>query len=363
MPLNRVVLVETFFQHWVWGGIFLIVCAALTTFDLTELGQEQNPFAIGRLGLRPEILIAILGYFLSGLWLLSQARLSVMKARWLTGRVSQQEPVEKSWQRTSFVTLLIVAGLAALLPIGSTFMISRILNTLIVSLIFLLNFIVVLFSTLFVSLFSLLGRKTPVADVGETFTVPPPPLPGGEALPPNAPSLIAGSIFWIIVFVLAIVAFIFFLRERGYRLPTWRHIWRTLHGWLNQWRLGIAAQVAKLQFPTPTLANHAGKRPIRLPRRFFRLNALSPRDQIRYFYLSTVRRASDRGTPRQQSKTPLEYSADLRENWPEAADDVTDLTQAFLKVQYRPEPVDVDEATAVKPIWKRLRAAIKQKKS
>ncbi len=364
MPPNRVRLTERFFQHWLWGGIFLIVCAALTTYDLAEIEQAQNPLAIGRLGLRPEILVATIAYFLSGFWLLSQARLSVMKAQWLTGRVVKQEPVERSWRRTSFMTLLIIAALATLLPIGSTLMISRIINTLIVSLVFLLNFIAFIFSALFFSLLSLIGRQPPGAEVNDPIVMPqplPPPI-GETAVPSDAPSLIAGSIFWLIVFGFAIIAFIFFLRERGYRLPSWQQIWHNLRRWWQKWWHGLATQVAKIQRQTLTRTDQESKRPLRAPWRFLRLNALSPREQIHYFYLSTIRRAGGRGIPRQQNETPLEYADSLRQELPDTTADVNDLTQAFLQARYSPQPIDTGEATAVKPIWKRLRTAIKQKR-
>jgi hypothetical protein len=38
------------------------------------------------------------------------------------------------------------------------------------------------------------------------------------------------------------------------------------------------------------------------------------------------------------------------------------LTQAFLKAQYSPEPVETEEAAAVKGIWKRIRAYIKKRR-
>ncbi|MCB8942148.1 MAG: DUF4129 domain-containing protein [Ardenticatenaceae bacterium] len=365
MPLNRVTLVETFLQHWLIGGIFLVICAALTTFNLTELTEVQNPLAIGRLGLRPHLLIAILTYFLSGLWLLSQARLSVMKARWLTGRVAKQEPVERSWQRTSFITLLVVAGLATLLPIGSTFFISRILNVLIVSLIFLLNLIVFAFSTLLVAVLSLFGRQPAEGGTNEPLRLPEDVFAGADApLPNDTPSLIVGSIFWLAVLAMAIVALVFFWRERGYRLPSWRQMWQAVRGWLHQWWYGLAAQVARWQQPATTTANGSErKRPFRLPFRFLRLNNLSPRQQITYFYLSTVRRASERGIPRQPHETPLEYAHSLREELPQETADVTHLTDAFLQARYSLQPVETEEATAVKPIWQRLRAAIKQKRA
>jgi hypothetical protein len=361
VSLNRVALVERFFQQWVWGGIFIAFCAALTTFNLPEIGEVRNPLAIGRLGLRPEVLAASLLYFLSGLWLLSQARLSVMKARWLSGRVVKQAPVERNWRRSSLITLLVIAGLAAFLPIGDTLAISRLLNLLIFSLIFLLNFLVLLASALFIGLLSLFGRPPP-EPAAETEAFSPDFSQFGEGLPPpDLPSLIAGSLFWLVAVGIAIAALVFFLRERGYRAPSWRQMWRALRQWLHQVWFGVRIQVARLQQARQQQVK-AGSRPVPTPWRFLRLNALSPREQVRYFYLSTVRRAAKQGVTRRKSETPLEYAGDLEEAWPETTADVSDLTQAFLKAQYSPVPIETEEAAAVKGVWKRIRAYIKKRR-
>ena len=94
-------------------------------------------------------------------------------------------------------------------------------------------------------------------------------------------------------------------------------------------RRGTAGRVAGLG---AALANRRGsaEEPAGSPWRFIRLNALSAREQIRYFYLSTVRRAGERGVPRDRSETPSEFAADLKENWPEAEVDIEALTDAFL---------------------------------
>ena len=360
---NRVQLVERFFQQWLWGGIFIAFCAALTTFNLPEIREVRNPLSIGRLGLRPEVLVASLLYFLSGLWLLSQARLSVMKARWLTGRVVKQDPVERNWRRSSFITLLVIAGLAALLPIGSTLGISRILNLLIFSLIFLLNIFVLLVSTLLIGLLSLFGRSPPPESTGETEAFAPDFSFLGEGVPPpDTPSLIAGSIFWLVLILVIIAALIFFVRERGYRWPSWRQLWRAWRHWLHQLWFGVTTQVARLQLGR-LQPPQAGQRPLRAPWRYFRLNALSPREQIRYFYLSTVRRATERGVSRHHSDTPLEYADDLRQAWPETGADITDLTHSFLAARYSPDPIEAEQATAVKSIWKRIRVAVRKQRT
>ncbi len=70
-------------------------------------------------------------------------------------------------------------------------------------------------------------------------------------------------------------------------------------------------------------------------RRFLRLNGLSPREQIMYFYLSTVKRAGEQGC-RAAGETPAEYATDLKQHWPDTEMDVDDLTSAFIEARYSP---------------------------
>ena len=102
---------------------------------------------------------------------------------------------------------------------------------------------------------------------------------------------------------------------------------------------------------------------LRLPWRFVRLNALSPRDRVRYFYLSTVRRAAEQGTVRQPSQTPAEFLHDLESTWPEAEGDATALTEAFLAARYDRVEISPDDAQETKTVWERVKRALKQRQA
>jgi hypothetical protein len=95
------------------------------------------------------------------------------------------------------------------------------------------------------------------------------------------------------------------------------------------------------------------------PWNFIRLNALSAREQIRYFYLSTVRRAGERGVPRDRSETPSEFAADLKENWPEAEGDIEALTDAFLHARYSRQ--EIEDVSPVKQTWKRVKSSLRRR--
>jgi hypothetical protein len=80
---------------------------------------------------------------------------------------------------------------------------------------------------------------------------------------------------------------------------------------------------------------------------------------VRYFYLSLARRAAEGGIGRQSGETPLEYLDDLRATWPEAGEDLEQLTDAFLEARYSAHSVEADEARTLRERWKRARAAVR----
>jgi len=75
---------------------------------------------------------------------------------------------------------------------------------------------------------------------------------------------------------------------------------------------------------------------------------------VRQYYLSAVQEAAQRGKPRPSHRTPLEYARDLAETWPEAQNDVTDLTEAFVDARYSEHEVDEVRATTAESTWRRL---------
>ncbi len=99
--------------------------------------------------------------------------------------------------------------------------------------------------------------------------------------------------------------------------------------------------------------------PLKPGLRLSRPHSLSPREQIRYFYLSTVHRAGEQGVPRADNETPLEYVRDLKEQWPEAQSELDELTQAFVEARYSPQPIDRSAVARVKEEWKRIRERLR----
>ncbi|MCP5094263.1 MAG: DUF4129 domain-containing protein [Chloroflexi bacterium] len=368
--LNRIGIVGDFFRQWVAGGIVLAILATASTIDLPAFSISESIFSIARLGMPTEMLLTLLIYFVSGLLLLSQGRLAAANARWLRDGVTKSAKVERAWHRYSSRLLLIIAFVAALLPIGSTNAIGRILEA----------FISVLFSIatfLYLSLLGLFALFLPSQEPLEQTPITPQPMPtlapsfppAPEQPPNEVAKMIYSSAFWTIAIVIGVVAILFFLRERGVRINTTqlKTAWAQLKAWFKQAWQGITVQVTELRQSVQDRlrverkedGGEGGKRPFR----FIRVNALPPREQIRYFYLSIVRRATEKGIERRQNETPLEYAQDLKEEFPDAELDVEALTDAFLKARYSPQPIVKDDVSPIKKRFKQIRSNIRRRRT
>lgn len=364
---DRAELMQNYYRQWGIGGVLLGFFATITSFELQFLGQAAGAAFdlrnISRLGLAPEILAALLIYFVGGLWLASQGRMAVMRARWLAEGIETDTDMSRRWYRSSLLILLVVATLAALLPIGSTSAASDILHALLFVLLLLANLLLLLISAPIVFLISLLrpGEGGEELQLNLDQLMPPPASSGNS----ETPALVVGTIFWLIVIVISGLAVYFFLRERGLNIEQSRFglIWQRFVAWLRGWWASTTGKVQDLgQNVRHRLRRPAGVEPPQSPWHFIRFNALSPRDQIRYFYLSTVRRASERGVEREDSETPLEYVADLKASWPEADEDIDQLTEAFLEARYSARPIEPERIQPVKQVWQRVRMLLRRPK-
>ncbi len=369
---NRGEIVLTFFSQWIGGAFILAIITSMSNFDLTNIYQGSS-LAASRLGLRPELLLFLLLYFLAGFALLSQARLAAMNARWLINGVTRAGQVEQSWHRYTLWLLGGIALAAAFLPIGSTFAISNILQTILWAITAVVTFIMSLLAALLGLILSLVTSDAlpeitdplPEATLLPTLTPSPTPIP--PILPPEAvdTGLIFSSLFWAVAIVMSAIAISFFLRERGVTVNTavFQTIWQRVRAWLQTTWRGAGHQVRDWQQAVRArLQREPEEKPdSKPPWRFIRLNALSPREQIRYFYLSTVKRAADKGVPREQAETPLEFARDLKETWPEAEEDVDVLTEAFLEARYGRSPIEAEDVNPVKKRWRQVKASLRRR--
>jgi hypothetical protein len=359
---DRAALSGQFFTHWVYGGVVLLVCTALVSLDVAELAEPFSLRTLNRLGVPPLLLTALLVYLLVGLWLYSQTRWQVLKVRWSVARTTIQPGLEQTWSRSVGWLIAGVALAAAFLPIGSTFGIARILQFIvfiIVGLAQLLVFLVIFLLNLPLLLLNEPGGNEP--ELIEPLNLTPPEL-ALPTPPPSGPNLLANGLFWLVLIALTVVAIIFFWRERGFSLGggSLNQWWQALLAMWRAWWSGFRGRVTTL-----AQALQRGREPDTAvtpsPWGFLHLNALSPREQIRYFYLAAVRRAGEKGVERGKAETPLEFAQDLQKTWPEAEAEISELTDAFLQARYTPQPITPEDVGPVKRTWKRIKASLRRR--
>ena len=366
---DRSYLLHGFAQQFLGGGIAVLFCTALASIDITQMAAAENIYSSGlvRLGLSASMLTSLLIYFLCGFLLLSQGRLAVLEIRWLADGVKLKTPIGRHWHRQTLFLLLAIGLIAAFLPIGSTLPFVRILNlilygimTVITSIIFIISIIIAWLLSFFLPREANLEPTT-----APTMPLAPPPqLPLAETN--DTLQFLFSSAFWAVAIIISLVAFSFFLQDRGVKLnsTSLQRVWLTIKLWWAQLRLGVRDQIQDIQGGLQSLfqrddTTEEEKPP---PWRFMRVNALSPREKVYYFYLSTVKRANQRGVARKESETPLEFVDDLKTNWPDAEEEIEELTDAFLQARYSPKPIEEDIIPPIKKQWKRLKADLRKRK-
>jgi hypothetical protein len=286
---------------------------------------------------------------------------------------ARKEPqVERAWYRYGLWFLVLLGVIAAFLPLGSTSLIGQVIEQFLL----VITGLITVLAYFFVMLFSLFFPPFVPPDLTETpaagtplpmATIAPTPIPTVPPVVNDTPLLVASSLFWAIAIVGTVTAVLFFIRGRGVKLDgrIFGVIFNNLRAFLLGLWWGVADQIEdlgesiQLRRRVRDEPQDEGSRFLR-PFRFFRLNALSPEEQIRYFYLSTLKRAKEKGVAREAGETPIEFMEDLKSGWPEVQEEIDTLTEAFLQVRYSPRPIEKEEVEAVKEKWKRTKSRLRR---
>ena len=334
---------------FVWGGVFMLSAALVMHF----LASAQA------------LALPTLLYFALGLALLSQGRFSVLQSRWRLQGVPIQPGIGRGWLLWTTLFFLAVALVALLLPtcytLGPLKALLGVLTlgTRLLSFLFLL--IVFLFSLPLSFIFpQMVQRPRPVLE-------PQPGLPPAVASGPGLGEVILSALFWLLVLGIVGYAVVRFARDRmglwsgGEAAGTWwsrfldwlRALWRRWRRWGREAQGRLAGRLAREE------GRGEGRRPLW---GFFFPGRLPPRERVRYFYLSMARRAAQAGHPRRPGQTPYEYRSALDEHFADLEPDLDGLTEAFVRARYSQQPVAQQEAEAVKPLWRRIKAALRRQR-
>jgi len=352
-PLNdRQRALDRLADLFVWGGVYLLLAALAIHFLLSSARVLALPTLL---------------YFALGVALLSQGRFSVLQTTWQLHEIPVQRGIGRRWLLWATLFFVAVALVALVLP--SRYTMGPLLALL--SLFAILANVVAFLFFLFIYLITL-----PLAFLFPHVEEPPRPIfaPGPvvppEAAPPGASpgEALLSALFWLLVLAIVGYALLRFFRDRaglwGEAELTGRW-WRRFLNWLRRlwqrWRAwGQEAQM-RLVRRRPLPGGSRGGPGSAF--RFFFPGRLPSREMVRYFYLSVARRAAQAGQSRRASQTPFEYQATLDEHFPELEPDLAGLTETFVKARYSREPLERREAEAVKPLWRRIKAALRRRRA
>ncbi len=351
---SRLETVAQFTSRWGWGGALLVACAAFSRTSFAIGGPVGVSFAITGAGLSTDIVLALLCYFISGLLLLSEGRLAVLRGRWYNQGISVMPGVLKRWHLGSVLIILLVALVAALLPLGQTGPLATALEYVFSFLLrvaqLVLAVIFFLFSALlwpFRFLFSSADQQGP-AQPPPQLEVPPP-----QQAISHLPPWLGGAVYWALILAVLAYLLLSYLGAHGLLSGWGSGRWLRLRFW---WRARWARVSGSARKAAEGLSKRFRlRRPSPLARRgaSARVGSLPPAARIRYFYLSTLQRAAQRGLARPPHKTPLEFGQDLTGEWPEAEVELKELTDAFLAARYDRRTIPADRARAVQHVWRR----------
>jgi hypothetical protein len=299
---------------------------------------------------------SIVIYFLAGLILISHGQLAILRSRWTIDRVPNAANVLRNWPLYVMLLLLVMGVVAALMPFGGTFLLAQILGAVIV---FLFNLILELFrliTGLFLLLVSLLTGEAPPQE--EAPPPPPPTMPPPETAQQVAqmPEWAGGVLFWtLMALLLGYAAYIYF-SGKGFNFGWLSAFWRMLLARWGQFRGAYQAWI-ETRLPNsdlPASAANGGRAPLS---RWRQWRKLSPEQQVRYFYLTTLEEAGQHGLARRVAETPQQYAGRLAEHVAAKVEDpetVQTLTDAFEQARYSRRPIDPQLLPKLQKIWQNL---------
>lgn len=329
---------------FVVGGVMLFVTAILRN-DLTFLGLPPPLFDTG--------LINVVLYFVLGLLLLAQSQFAILRARWSLDRMPIAHNIAPGWAGYTLALLAVCAALVIFLPtrysVGLLDTLAFLLYV-IQFLIFLILFLIWLPIRFLSSLFGR-GPESPPAPPPDLTPVAP-GAAGGASVPGF--EVLKSILFWAILTGVVGFSIVYYVRQRAdllaalAKLPAFAWLaraWARLSGNLrdlNARARGALAALVRRARPARGLP----------PWSFVSLRRLSPREQVRFYYLALVRRAD---VPRRPSQTPVEYQGQLS-HLPAA--DVSGLTDMFQEARYSAHPISVAQAGLARKYWENIREAL-----
>lgn len=343
-------------------GMFLILITVIVRLNLGQIFGETLATEVSTLN--------VLVYFGLALVLLSMNEYALQRGRWLWERTPLLNNITPRWIRYAGTFLLILIGLAMLLPTIYTVGFLDAVRYLIALVSYVAGLVLfaisTIFSLLYLLYFSIVNGfgEIPTA---ESQTIPPPEF-GFEqaeavekAANPFLENIISGA-FWISLALIVIVAFVYYIRQNEEFIAKIRsthiiaritEVWSAFWSFLLQVGQGarhtVRRSYARFQ---QRLSAGSGFPDIN----YMSLRKLSAREKIYFYYSALLRRGGEFGVNRKANQTPIDYSLQLRTDLPDdLSTDLETLTEQFLEARYSDHAVDREQVSLVQQAWQHLR--------
>lgn len=356
--IDRRLLMNSFVVRWVIGGLLLIFLAAGSTMDFGSTGFA----GLARLHIPGGIVVAIVVYFLAGLLLVSQGQLAILRARWTLEQSPSDDAVAQHWPIYVGTVIVLVGAIAALMPLGGTFWLSRIISATIGAIYFIFLLIFQIFSGLFILLLSLLPfqaeQNQPPAAAPQPIIPEAPAAPSSEFL-----EWASGATFWLIAAALLGYLATIYFTDKGVRLAWLTWFWAVLRTRWFAMRQSLATwQGNRLQADDPAEAGEDARG--RHSRRMWPWQRNSDADaRVRALYFAVLTAAEEAGRPRRRAETPTVYAPRLAAPMqdPVASEAIDALTDAFVDVRYGQGHADAADITRLESYWAHLREMLRRR--
>jgi hypothetical protein len=361
MPIDKLAV-----RFFLGGGLLVFIAGA--TLWISREGVESlmnlERDSIGG------VILNVLIYFMLGLIMLSQVRLTALLTRWHIQRVKVAEGLGKQWAKYGLAFLGVLALIVFFLPTSYTL---GLLDSTLLAVQFIVDIMVTIFQffMLLITLpFIWLSRLFGGGEEGS----PAPPAPAfpdqfqatPEGVTPSWVEIVRSLLFWSIFIIAAVYMIRSYLADhpelweslKRFRPIAWLFgLAATLMVWLVQFiKAGINLIPKSLEMINSVDGqNRSGASS---GWRWPRFGSLSPRQQILYYYLNTLRQAEQVGLIRQRAQTPYEFEPRLNDKVPDVEAEIDLLTEAFVRARYSPDNFDGEHAKLIKPVFDRIRDAL-----
>ncbi len=344
----------------------MVLGAGLAGVFITTLTRVRLPAQMGIPDAWQAPVFNVVLYFVLALILLSQSQFALLHGRWLWQRMPVSPGLSKNWIIYTLVFFIILGVLILLLPTHYSLQLLYALQIVFSFITKILLFGMALITYLFTWLFSLFFTAH---DQAQPESMPPPQFNPVQTVVPPTPipwlETVRAVVFWVIFGAILVYAIKTYVIRNSLLISKLGRI--SIIAWfvvglksIWSWLLGVNRQVSATLAATflkgrSILTASTGAE----TSEFANPHNLPPRQKVIFYYLTLVRRSSQRGLPRKLNQTPLQFEETLRASLPEVESEIDALTDSFVEARYSKHEIDGEKVNLLQQFWKRVMTTLR----